>query len=88
VKDIEKRTADVSIELIEEIKEDENSLIFKIVPEKNTVRKLKKILKEEEELHFDVMFSVTLEGLRFFESGEGDCLGEIIINEKLTEEEV
>jgi len=87
MKDFEKRTVDVPIEIIEEIKQNEETLIFRIVPEKDTVYKLKKLLEVENELHFNIAFFVTLEGIKSFESGETDSIGMILINEKLTEED-
>ena len=75
----------IPIEIIEAIINDPNTIVLKIVPEKDSIEKLKENILANEDKVFSVVAycNISFQDIQAYEKGDIDHIGSIVINKKL-----
>ena len=76
---------DIPADIMSVVLNDPSTIVLKIVPEKNSIEKLKENIQMSETKSFVLMAycNITLQDVEAYEKGDADHVGNIIVNKKL-----
>ena len=78
---------DIPADVMSVVLNDPSTIIFKLLPEKNSIEKLKENIRTSESESFVLMAycNITLNDVEAYEKGTADCVGSIVANKKIEE---
>ena len=76
---------DIPVDIMGAVLNDPATIIFKLLPEKNSIEKLKENIRTSESKSFALMAycNITLDDVEAYEKGTTDCVGSIVANKKI-----